>query len=143
MARNFSSDILSGINSLKEKRDAGKSAFVCWRVISVFNMKSHNHPLSSSHIYRYDSILPVSTQIEAEQATHNKLESELALLNEKLSKSKANLKALQESKDEYTATIQETEQVYNKIIESSQNLLNVIKRDSKAIQKKINQKKVP
>ena len=87
--------------------------------------------------------LPVSTQIEAEQATHNNLENELSQLNEKLSKSKANLKALQESKDEYTKTIQETEQVYNKIQESSQNLLNVIKRDSKAIQKSLNQKKVP
>ena len=85
----------------------------------------------------------VSTQIEAEQATHNQLENELAQLNEKLSKSKANLQALQESKNEYTKSIEETEQVYNKIKESSQNLLNVIKRDSKAIQKSLNQKKVP
>ena len=111
-------------------------------MISVFNMNSYNH-LSFVFVNRYDSHLPVSTQIEAEQATHNKLENELALLNEKLAKSKANLHALQESKNEYTKTIQETEQVYNKIKESSQNLLNVIKRDSKAIQKSLDQKKVP
>lgn len=72
----------------------------------------------------------------------NKLEEEIAKLNEHLAKSQASLKLMQETKDAYTKSLKDAELVYNKIQESSQNLLNVIKRDSKAIQKNLNQKNV-
>ena len=57
-------------------------------------------------------------------------------------KSKSNLEVLEESRDAYNSTIHETEMVYKKIEESSQNLLNVIKRETKSIQKNLNQKRV-
>ena len=104
--RNYSSEMLYGINQLKEKRDA------------------------------------VSSQIEEELVVANKLEEEIAKLNEHLAKSHATLKLLQETKDACSKSLNDAERVYNKIQESSQNLLNVIKRDSKAIQKNLNQKNV-
>ena len=74
-ARNYNNDLLTGINQLKEKREA------------------------------------VTSQIEEEQATYNKLEHELHAVTELLSKSKARLEALRESQEAYSKTISETELV--------------------------------
>ena len=74
-ARNYNNDLLTGINQLKEKREA------------------------------------VTSQIEEEQATYNKLENELQAVTERLSKSKTRLEHLQESKEAYSMTITETELV--------------------------------
>ena len=74
-ARNYNNDLLTGINQLKEKREA------------------------------------VTSQIEEEQATYNKLENERNALNDQLTKLKARLDSLQESQEAYSKTISETELV--------------------------------
>lgn len=53
----------------------------------------------------------VTSQIEEEQTTYNKLEHELHAVTELLSKSKARLEALRESQEAYSKTISETELV--------------------------------
>ena len=74
-ARNYNNDLITGINQLKEKREA------------------------------------VTSQIEEEQTTYNKLEHELHALNDQLSKSRTRLDWLRESQEAYSKTISETELV--------------------------------
>ncbi|KAL7550778.1 hypothetical protein ACHAWF_013988 [Thalassiosira exigua] len=105
--------------------------------------RNYNHDLIMGINHLKEKRDEVVTQMEAETVVLNKLQGEIRTLNGRLAECQAKLKNLQESKDAYTNTIEETELVYEKIQESSQNLLHVIKRETKSIQKNLDQKNRP
>ena len=65
-----------------------------------------------------------------------KIQKDLAILTERLSKINESLQRKQQARSEYDQTIQETEAAYMKILESSQTLLHVLKRESVNLVKK-------
>jgi Sjoegren syndrome nuclear autoantigen 1 len=72
----------------------------------------------------------VNKQILKEEEEKAKIQKDLAILTERLSKLNESLQRKQQARSEYDQTIQETEAAYMKILESSQTLLHVLKRES-------------
>ena len=72
----------------------------------------------------------VNRQILKEEEEKAKIQKDLAILTERLSKINESLQRKQQARSEYDQTIQETEAAYMKILESSQTLLHVLKRES-------------
>ena len=78
----------------------------------------------------------VNRQILKEEEEKAKIQKDLAILTERLSKINESLQRKQQARSEYDQTIQETEAAYMKILESSQTLLHVLKRESVNLVKK-------
>ena len=78
----------------------------------------------------------VNRQILKEEEEKAKIQKDLSLLTDQLSKINESLARKVQARNEYDKTIQETEAAYMKILESSQTLLHVLKRESVNLSKK-------
>ncbi|KAM8933629.1 microtubule nucleation factor SSNA1 [Pelodytes ibericus] len=72
----------------------------------------------------------LNRQILQEEEEKNKLQNDIRVLTEKLSRVNENLARKMASRNEFDKTIAETQAAYMKILESSQTLLNVLKREA-------------
>ncbi|XP_068104762.1 microtubule nucleation factor SSNA1 [Hyperolius riggenbachi] len=72
----------------------------------------------------------LNRQIQHEEDEKNKLQNDIRILTEKLSKVNESLARKMASRNEFDKTIAETQAAYMKILESSQTLLNVLKREA-------------
>ena len=75
-------------------------------------------------------------QILTEEEEKAKIQKDLSILTDRLSKINQSLSMKNQARNEYDKTIQETEAAYMKILESSQTLLHVLKRESVNLTKK-------
>ena len=71
-----------------------------------------------------------------EEEEKAKIQKDLSVLTDRLTKINENLAKRLQARTEYDRTIEETEQAYMKILESSQTLLHVLKRESATLSKK-------
>ena len=78
----------------------------------------------------------VNKSIAADEEEKAKIQNDLRILTERLSRLNDNLARKIASRNEYDKTIQETEAAYMKILESSQTLLHVLKRETVNLTKK-------
>ncbi|KAJ1635045.1 sporangia induced deflagellation-inducible protein [Pavlovales sp. CCMP2436] len=78
----------------------------------------------------------VNRAIASEEEEKAKIQNDLRILTERLSRLNDGLARKISSRNEYDRTIQETEAAYQKILESSQTLLHVLKRESVNLSKK-------
>ena len=78
----------------------------------------------------------VNTAILKEEEEKAKIQKDLSILTDRLSKINEALARRVMARNEYDKTIQETEAAYAKIMESSQTLLHVLKRESVNLTKK-------
>lgn len=78
----------------------------------------------------------VNRAIASDEEEKAKIQNDLRILTERLSRLNDGLARKINSRNEYDRTIQETEAAYQKILESSQTLLHVLKRESVNLQKK-------
>ncbi|XP_077331928.1 microtubule nucleation factor SSNA1 [Lithobates pipiens] len=72
----------------------------------------------------------LNRQVQQEEEEKNKLQNDIRILTEKLSRVNESLAKKMASRTEFDKTIAETQAAYMKILESSQTLLNVLKRES-------------
>ena len=70
----------------------------------------------------------VKRTIASDEEEKAKIQNDLRILTERLSRLNDGLARKISSRNEYERTIQETEAAYQKILESSQTLLHVLKR---------------
>ena len=78
----------------------------------------------------------VNRQILTEEEEKAKIQKDLSILTDRLSKINESLSRKNQARNEYDKTIQDTEAAYMKILESSQTLLHVLKRESVNLTKK-------
>ncbi len=78
----------------------------------------------------------VNRQILKDEEEKQKIQNDLRILTERLSRINDSLARKVASRNEYDKTIMETEAAYMKILESSQTLLHVLKRESVNLTKK-------
>jgi len=78
----------------------------------------------------------INREIAREEDDKNKIQNDLKILTERLSRINDSLARKVAARNEYDQTIQETEAAYLKILESSQTLLHVLKRESANMNKK-------
>lgn len=78
----------------------------------------------------------VNTSILKEEEEKAKIQKDLSILTDRLSKINESLARRVMARNEYDKTIQETEAAYMKILESSQTLLHVLKRETVNLTKK-------
>merc|ERR1711865_506772 len=77
----------------------------------------------------------VNRQILKDEEEKAKIQKDLRILTERLSRINDSLARKVAARNEYDQSIQETEAAYLKILESSQTLLHVLKRESANLQK--------
>mmetsp|Transcript_25702 Transcript_25702/g.72794 ORF Transcript_25702/g.72794 Transcript_25702/m.72794 type:complete len:112 (-) Transcript_25702:541-876(-) len=78
----------------------------------------------------------VNRQILKDEEEKAKIQKDLSILADRLSKVNESLAKRLQARKEYDRTIAETEVAYMKILESSQTLLQVLKRESVNLNKK-------
>uniref|UniRef100_A0A7S2HNQ7 Uncharacterized protein n=1 Tax=Octactis speculum TaxID=3111310 RepID=A0A7S2HNQ7_9STRA len=78
----------------------------------------------------------VNRTILSEEEEKAKIQKDLSILTDRLSKINEGLSRKVVARNEYDKTIQETEGAYMKILESSQTLLHVLKRETVNLTKK-------
>mmetsp|Transcript_10804 Transcript_10804/g.14021 ORF Transcript_10804/g.14021 Transcript_10804/m.14021 type:complete len:113 (-) Transcript_10804:430-768(-) len=78
----------------------------------------------------------INRQILKEEEEKAKIQKDLSILTDRLSKINESLARKAQARNEYDRTIQETEAAYMKILESSQTLLHVLKRETVNLTKK-------
>lgn len=78
----------------------------------------------------------INRQILREEEEKAKIQRDLSVLTDRLSKINDGLSRKVQARNEYDRTIQETEGAYMKILESSQTLLQVLKRETVSLVKK-------
>jgi len=78
----------------------------------------------------------LNKSIASDEEEKAKIQNDLRILTERLSRINDNLARKISSREEYDKTISETEGAYSKILESSQTLLHVLKRESVNLVKK-------
>lgn len=78
----------------------------------------------------------INRQILKDEEEKAKIQRDLSILTDRLSKINETLTRKIQARNEYDRTIQETEGAYMKILESSQTLLQVLKRESVTLVKK-------
>mmetsp|Transcript_37360 Transcript_37360/g.60785 ORF Transcript_37360/g.60785 Transcript_37360/m.60785 type:complete len:112 (+) Transcript_37360:97-432(+) len=78
----------------------------------------------------------VNRQILKDEEEKAKIQKDLSILTDRLSKVNEGLAKRVQARSEYDRTISETEAAYMKILESSQTLLHVLKRESVNLGKK-------
>ncbi|KAL8275589.1 hypothetical protein Esti_000540 [Eimeria stiedai] len=94
------------------------------------NLHNYNHELVQCIDELKRKREEVNRQIEQEELDKEKIQKEIALLQERLQRLKESLARKIHARCEYDKTIQETEGAYTKILESAQTLLHVLKRES-------------
>lgn len=72
----------------------------------------------------------VNRQILKDEEDKAKIQKDLSILTDRLSRINESLSRRIQARNEYDRTIQETETAYMKILESSQTLLHVLKRET-------------
>lgn len=72
-------------------------------------------------------------QIHEEEEEKRKVQNDIQILTERLSKVNESLSKKMASRNEFDKTIAETEAAYMKILESSQTLLNVLKKETQTL----------
>ncbi|CAH8492254.1 unnamed protein product [Schistosoma bovis] len=82
-------------------------------------------------------------QIQQDETERAKLQREINVLNDKLTRVNESLEKKLSTRNEYDRTIAESEAAYMKILESSQTLLTVLKREGQNIVQKATAKNVP
>mmetsp|Transcript_18319 Transcript_18319/g.17642 ORF Transcript_18319/g.17642 Transcript_18319/m.17642 type:complete len:112 (-) Transcript_18319:466-801(-) len=78
----------------------------------------------------------INKQILKDEEEKAKIQRDLSVLTDRLSKINEGLARKIQARNEYDRTIQETEGAYMKILESSQTLLQVLKRETVSLVKK-------
>jgi Sjoegren syndrome nuclear autoantigen 1 len=78
----------------------------------------------------------INRQILKDEEDKAKIQRDLSVLTDRLSKINENVSRKVQARNEYDRTIQETEGAYMKILESSQTLLQVLKRETVSLVKK-------
>jgi Sjoegren syndrome nuclear autoantigen 1 len=78
----------------------------------------------------------VNVAILREEEEKAKIQKDVSILTDRLSKLNEALSRKVQARNEYDKTIQETEAAYMKILESSQTLLHVLKRETVNLTKK-------
>jgi Sjoegren syndrome nuclear autoantigen 1 len=78
----------------------------------------------------------INKQILKDEEEKAKIQRDLSILTDRLSKINEGLARKIQARNEYDRTIQETEGAYMKILESSQTLLQVLKRETVGLTKK-------
>eukprot|EP01035_Chromulina_nebulosa_P017230 gene17230-22756_t len=78
----------------------------------------------------------INRQILKEEEEKAKIQRDLSILTDRLSKINEALARKINARNEYDRTIQDTEDAYMKILESSQTLLQVLKRETVTLVKK-------
>jgi len=78
----------------------------------------------------------INRAILKEEEEKNKIQNDLRILTERLSRINESLARKVASRNEYDKTIAETEAAYMKILESSQTLLHVLKKETVNLTKK-------
>jgi sjoegren syndrome nuclear autoantigen 1 len=78
----------------------------------------------------------INKQILKDEEEKAKIQRDLSILTDRLSKINEGLARKIQARNEYDRTIQETEGAYMKILESSQTLLQVLKRETVSLVKK-------
>jgi Sjoegren syndrome nuclear autoantigen 1 len=78
----------------------------------------------------------VNVAILREEEEKAKIQKDVSILTDRLSKINEALARKVQARNEYDKTIQETEAAYMKILESSQTLLHVLKRESVNLMKR-------
>lgn len=78
----------------------------------------------------------IQRQVVKEEEEKAKIQKDLSILTDRLSKINEALARRVMARNEYDKTIQETEAAYMKILESSQTLLHVLKRETVNLTKK-------
>ncbi|KAL8455887.1 hypothetical protein Emag_000261 [Eimeria magna] len=94
------------------------------------NLHNYNHELVQCIDELKRKREEVNRQIVQEELDKEKIQKEIALLQERLQRIKESLARKIHARCEYDKTIQETEGAYSKILESAQTLLHVLKRES-------------
>ncbi|KAK4469217.1 hypothetical protein MN116_006572 [Schistosoma mekongi] len=82
-------------------------------------------------------------QIQQDENERGRLQREINILNDKLSRVNESLQKKLSTRNEYDRTIAESEAAYMKILESSQTLLTVLKREGQNIVQKATTKNAP
>ncbi|XP_032993619.1 Sjoegren syndrome nuclear autoantigen 1 [Lacerta agilis] len=77
----------------------------------------------------------LSKQIRQEEEEKGKLQNDIRILTDKLSRVNESLARKMASRNEFDRTIAETEAAYMKILESSQTLLNVLRKEANNLAK--------
>ncbi|XP_060126599.1 microtubule nucleation factor SSNA1 [Zootoca vivipara] len=77
----------------------------------------------------------LSKQIRQEEEEKAKLQNDIRVLTDKLSRVNESLARKMASRNEFDRTITETEAAYMKILESSQTLLNVLRKEASNLAK--------
>ncbi|KAL8429396.1 hypothetical protein Efla_001234 [Eimeria flavescens] len=98
--------------------------------VSNTNLHNYNHELVQCIEELKRKRDEVNRQIEQEELDKEKIQREIALLQERLQRLTESLARKIHARAEYDKTIQETEGAYTKILESAQTLLHVLKRES-------------
>ena len=105
--------------------------FILWGCITTgATLQNYNNQLVKCIEDLREKREEVNRQILKEEEEKAKIQKDLAILTERLSKINESLQRKQQARSEYDQTIQETEAAYMKILESSQTLLHVLKRES-------------
>ncbi|KAG8447366.1 hypothetical protein GDO86_014726 [Hymenochirus boettgeri] len=85
----------------------------------------------------------LNSQIQQDEEEKHKLQNDIRILTEKLSRVNESLARKMATRSEFDKTIAETEAAYMKILESSQTLLNVLKREAGNLGKVTDRGNVP
>lgn len=107
-----------------------------WKASQGASLQNYNNQLVKCIEDLREKREEVNKQILKEEEEKAKIQKDLAILTERLSKLNESLQRKQQARSEYDQTIQETEAAYMKILESSQTLLHVLKRESVNLVKK-------
>lgn len=75
----------------------------------------------------------INKEILAEEEEKKKLENDMRIFADRLSRINESLGKKIAARNEYDRTIAETEHAYSKILESSQTLLNVLKKETQSL----------
>ena len=113
------------------------------KVTQGASLQNYNNQLVSCLEDLKEQRSGLEKEIQEELAEKSKLEREIALLTERLTRVNGevqieNLNKKVIARNDYDKAIQETEGAYIKILESSQTLLHVLKRESLNLAKKVN-----
>merc|ERR1712032_1419930 len=100
------------------------------------SLQTYNNELVKSIEDLREKREEVNRQILKDEEEKAKIQKDLSILTDRLTRLNENLARKVQARNEYDKTITETEAAYMKILESSQTLLHVLKRETVALTKK-------
>jgi Sjoegren syndrome nuclear autoantigen 1 len=123
-----------------QKRERVGHTFTRWRETDMAqqgaSLQNYNNELVKCIEDLREKREEINRQILKEEEEKGKIQRDLSILTDRLSKVNESLARKVQARNEYDRTIQETESAYMKILESSQTLLQVLKRESVNLTKK-------